>query len=414
LQLQDAATGETIAVVSQTGSEAEIAELVSRAGASLREQLGIADISASDVNKFKSALPANPTAARLYSAGLAKLRVLDALAARDLLEKAVVADPNHALSHAALAESWSELGYDAKAGEQAKQALDFSSGLPREAQLSIEGRYRELINDWPKGIEIYRTLYGFFPDNLNYGLNLTTAQVMSGRGQDAITTTKSLRRLPSEAGDDVRIDIAEAKAAGAVSDFKREQALAEAAANKARAMGASLLLAEALGVDATALEGLGQRDQAMSAAHKAQVLYSGSGDLRGAATTQMLVGGLFEEKGDWKGTRTQFEQALVVFRSIGDQRDTGQALDRIGNVLYDTGQLAEAESYYGQALRVDREIKSLFDVAHDLDHMANALDGLGELKKAQESYEEALAIFRVTGKQAGNCRDHVQSGRVAV
>jgi Tfp pilus assembly protein PilF len=47
---------------------------------------------------------------------LAQLQVLNALAARDLLQKAVQADPKHAPTHAALAEAWSALGYDSRCG----------------------------------------------------------------------------------------------------------------------------------------------------------------------------------------------------------------------------------------------------------------------------------------------------------
>jgi tetratricopeptide (TPR) repeat protein len=91
-----------------------------------------------------ASVPANLEAARLYSEGLARLEKLDALAARDLLEKAIAADPNHALSHSGLAQAWAALGYDAKAVEEAKRALDLSANLPREQRLSIEGNYRDL------------------------------------------------------------------------------------------------------------------------------------------------------------------------------------------------------------------------------------------------------------------------------
>src|SRR5207248_6555509 len=79
-------------------------------------------------------VPANPDAARLYAEGLAKLQVFDALAARNLLEKAIAADPSHALSHSALAQSWSALGYDAKAQQEAKNALDRSEEHTSELQ----------------------------------------------------------------------------------------------------------------------------------------------------------------------------------------------------------------------------------------------------------------------------------------
>jgi hypothetical protein len=98
---------------------------------------------------------------------LAKLEKFDALAARALLEKAIAADPNHPLSHSALAQAWSALGYESKAAEEAKRALDPSANLPREQRLAIEGNYREFARDLPAAIEIYRTLSNFFPTTLS-------------------------------------------------------------------------------------------------------------------------------------------------------------------------------------------------------------------------------------------------------
>ena len=63
----------------------------------------------------KAELPSNVEAARFYSEGLQKLRNFEPLAARDLLEKAVAADPRHAMSYAYLASAWKSLGYDQKA-----------------------------------------------------------------------------------------------------------------------------------------------------------------------------------------------------------------------------------------------------------------------------------------------------------
>src|SRR5208337_1385122 len=106
MRLQDARTGETIGVVSETGKESELFELISRAGRDLRSKLGIGDISDADASSVRAAISANTEASRLYAEGLNKLRVFDALAARDLLEKAVASDPNYALAHSALSAAW--------------------------------------------------------------------------------------------------------------------------------------------------------------------------------------------------------------------------------------------------------------------------------------------------------------------
>src|SRR5581483_8347674 len=122
--------------------------------AELRQKLGIGSLSESDVSTLRASVPANPEAARLYAEGLAKLRVFENIDARDLLQRAVLRDPKHAPTHAALASAWSQLGYDAKAQGEAKQALDLSTNLSREERLSVEGRYHEFMLEWPKGSEV--------------------------------------------------------------------------------------------------------------------------------------------------------------------------------------------------------------------------------------------------------------------
>jgi TolB-like protein len=123
VRLQDAVAGETLASVSEKGNESEIDSLVSQAGAELRAKLGVGALSDAQSALVKASLPSTPDAARLYSEGLQRLRLLDALAARDSLEKAAALDPDHAPTHSALAEAWSDLGYESKAKEQAKRAL---------------------------------------------------------------------------------------------------------------------------------------------------------------------------------------------------------------------------------------------------------------------------------------------------
>ena len=121
LRLQDAAAGETIASISGTGTEAELFDLISRTGSSLRPKFGVEDVSSEEAGGVRATLPSNPDTEKLYSQGLAKLRVLDAAAARDFLEQAVAAEPDYALAHSALADALLALGYDKKAREEAEK-----------------------------------------------------------------------------------------------------------------------------------------------------------------------------------------------------------------------------------------------------------------------------------------------------
>ncbi|MGA9413415.1 MAG: serine/threonine-protein kinase, partial [Terriglobales bacterium] len=208
LHLQDVAAGETVLAVNQTGDEDNLFDLVSRAGIQLREKCGAGQVSAQDQAGVRAAFPSTPEASKLYAEGLAKLRVFDAIAARDLLQKAVEIDPNHALAHSALAAAWSFLGYDEKARLSAKSAYELSASLSREDRLLIEARYREASKEWDNAADSYRTLFGFFSDNLEYGLLLARAQTRGGKGKEALATVESLRRLPPPVGNDARIDLA--------------------------------------------------------------------------------------------------------------------------------------------------------------------------------------------------------------
>ena len=312
-RLQDAAAGETIASVSETGTENELLDLVSRSGTEIRQKLGIGQVSDSDSSRFRASLPGNAEGARLYSEGLAQLQVLNTLSAVDLLQKAVRADPKHAPTHAALAEAWSALGYDSRAAGEAKRALDLSENLSREERLFVEGRYHEFSREWPKAIEIYRTLTGFFPDNLEYGLRLAASQSAGGSGKDALATLESLRSLPVPARDDARIDLAEANAASAIGDFKRSEAAAARAVIKGRAQGTQLVVAQARSRQGWALERLGQSNEAAAALSEAQGLFTAAGDRMGAAAALQSTGHLLYDKGNFTDARKAYEDALGCF-----------------------------------------------------------------------------------------------------
>jgi tetratricopeptide (TPR) repeat protein len=400
-QVQDAVAGETVASISETGTEGELLDLISRSGTNLREKLGIGKIAGAGGPDLRASLPTNTEAARLYAEGLAKLRVLDALEARDLLQRAVVADPANAPSHAALAEAWWSLGYEAKAAAEAKQALGLSQNLSREERLFIEGRYNELSRQWSKAIEIYQTLTNFFPDNLEYGLRLAASQRSAGEGNSALSTIEQLKELPSPAGEDARIDLAESHAAAAVSDFKRAEAAAGRATVKGKAQQMQLLVAQSRSAQGGALERLGQLEAATAALQEAQTLFTAAGDQVGAANALSLKGHVFYDKGDFNGALNAYQDAFAVFRKLGNRLRQATSLNNIGNVYYDQGDLLHAKQYYEQSIDAYREVDDKAGLAGGLGNLANVLDSMGELQQSLKMQQAGLAAFREIGDQRG-------------
>ena len=400
-QLQDPGAGGTIAAASESGSEAHVADLVSRAGASLREKLGITIISPAELDQARAALPADPRAAQLYSEALAKSRNFDPLTARDLLVKAVQVDPNHALSHSLLAESLFSLGYDTPASLEARKAFNLSSTLPRESQLLIEGRYHELSNDFPAAIETYRSLWKFFPDDLEYGLRLASAQTKVSLTKDALLTITELRRLPDPLRNDLRIDLSESYVTSTLGDFKRSQQIAEAVAEKAKLQGNRLLLAEARSREGWALDRLGEFDKSFATSSDARNLAQQSGNLRVASYAANVMGSALYDKGDLEGARKGYEDALRLARQIGSQRTISAVTSNIGNTFYDQGNYLSARRYYQQALEINRRVDNKAGMASDLGNLANVLQGLGDLAACVRAQEQALQAFRDVGDRRG-------------
>ena len=394
VRMQDAQNGETVGSFSDSADAGKLLDLVSRAGAEAREKLAISGISAADRSEVRAALPSSSNAARLYAEGLEKMRLFDFMGARDQLRKAVEADPSNALAHSALSAAWSALGYDNNARDEARTAFELSSNLSRESRLLVEGRYYEVIHDWDKARETYRTLWNFFPDNLEYGLRLASVLTSANQSKDALTTLDQLRKLPAPEGADPRIDLAQARAAGTLSDFHQQEQAAARATQKAQALGAQQLAAQALASQAWALDRTGSMDGAAATIEQARTLFENAGDRSGAAHAMQVKGTLLYDKGDFSGARSAFEQALKVSQEIGTLRAQAEALNSLGNVDYDLGQLDDARRSYEDSLAIQRTLGSKDAIAGALGNLANVLDSMGDLKGARLRQAEALEAFR--------------------
>jgi DNA-binding winged helix-turn-helix (wHTH) protein/tetratricopeptide (TPR) repeat protein len=397
LEIQDTHTGEIIASVKEDGSEGELPELVSAGGDHLRQALRIGSLSALAAREVRASAPSNSEAERFYADGLASLQSFDALTARSLFEKAIVADPGHALSHSALAESLSILGYDLKAQEEAKTALELSGNLPREDRLSIEGRYRELMHDPSAASEIYRTLHNFFPDCLDYGLRLAKAQTQANHAADALETVKSLRALPGPESKDPAIDVAEASAAERLGDMKRSQKAAAAGIARAQVLGSGLMLANALSRESWAWLNLGEMDKTIADEIRARELWLAAGDARNAAKALHGIAIAQREKGDLSDARKSFEEALKEFRRIGANWDIASCSHNLGVLLLDQGQVDLARASLEEALHIQRAQNDKRGVSADLDDLGNVALSAGQLALARQLKEQALQGFREIG-----------------
>jgi DNA-binding winged helix-turn-helix (wHTH) protein/tetratricopeptide (TPR) repeat protein len=412
VRLQDTATGETVATISETGSESHLFDLISQTGEQLRAKLNIQSITPQQQTEVAVTLPSNRTAARLYAEGLNKLRTYDALAAHDLLLKAIAIEPNDALPHSALASAWSKLGHDATAVAEAKKASDLSSSLSRAERSLIQARYYEVSHNWQKAIETYQLLFDFFPDRIDYGLALVHAQVMGGKGKDAEVTVLTLRKLPMPLGNDPGIDLAEAEAADSQGDLKKALTSADKGEGKARSIGDSVLLAYALTRRADELRGLGRLDESAAAVNESKQLFARVGDKDGFARAQAMGAHLLSLQGDFAGAIQTYQESLSTFRAIGDRDGVARELNNIGAELQQLGDLSGARRNFEEALATWSALLDQQNVAVSQSNVGEILLDLGDLRGAEQMYKQSLTICEATSNSDLIAHDLEGLGRV--
>ncbi len=452
VRLQDTAGGETIAEDSVSGDENDLFNLVSDLGGKLRRSLGVAAPSEGIEIATRAALPSNEKAARLYAEGRARLWAFDYFAARDLLNKAIAADTAFPLAHAALSDVWWHIGYDARARVEARRALELSNQLSQEQKLLVEGQYQRTVEEWPKAVETYRSLFHLFPDNLDYGLLFASAQ-MHLSAADSLQTLAVLRQLPPPLGDDARIDMTEASA-WINKDFTKARAAAKLAIEKATAQGSPVIVGrtygilcqeqpsidastEAIDICRNALEGsIAAKDPNGAAmmrtdlaalyylrgnlVESAQMLQQAVKEFRqvgnrdGVATALSNFADARLSQGDLMEARKLLEESIPEYQAVDDKEGVVLNLDSLGDIWRQDGELDKAEAAYRQAEVIARKIEDKNATAYVLSGMGDVALDRGDLPLARKRYEEAFALRSQAGEKQNTAESRVSLAKLAI
>ena len=395
--VQDTRTGEPVGSASATGMEGDLFQLVSSLGVSLREKLGLGVATAAEQETVATTLPRDPEAARLYAEGLERQRLADAPGARPLLEQAIAREPGFALAHHVLSAALSGLGYQAKARDEAKEAVELDAGMSREQRLKLEGRLHEVNHEADKAVETFRTLNTFFPDDLEYGLRLAQDLAVAGRPEEALRTLAGIRRLPAPLGTDPRIDYAEARAREYTADWNGVIAAADRAVRGAVEGGSSQLAAEGWLARAYALDSLGRLDEKKAAVEAAAQLFSAAGDSNGQARATNSLANVALSSGDLNEAERLYRRALSTFRSIGNQEGVAVALSNLTTVEWLRGQYADSRRDAESVLAIRRDLEDSHGVAWAEANLGEILADHGDIDEALRLEGEAFAIAQQAG-----------------
>jgi serine/threonine protein kinase/tetratricopeptide (TPR) repeat protein len=399
--LQDTRTGAIIADATETGSTAALFELVTEAGQRLRARLGTRAPSEADVLLARNSLPGDSAAARPYAEGLARLRLLDALGARPLLEQATAAAPDFPLAHAALSEVWQRLGHREDAEREARLAFERAANLPREEQLLVEANYRVARKEWPRAVELYRALANFFPSSIDYGVKLARVQVDAGQPHDALETLTRLRHEVANAERDPAVDVAEGKACQLMSDYKCQDAAGRRAQEKARALDAHELEANALLLQSYAAMQLGDGPRANKLSKEAydSAVKHGNPFASGQALLQRARAA--SKTGDLAGEGAFYREAMAIFRKVGDDNGLASATLGLGNNESDLGHTPRALELYREVLPLYERTGNLWGQAATHVNLGQQAQNQGRFDDAEIELRRGLELYRQSGNRNG-------------
>ncbi len=164
------------------------------------------------------------------------------------------------------------------------------------------------------------------PNRPEIGLELIEALLAAGRGKDAMAAVNRLRQLPDPLGKGPRIDLAEAEAALATSEYQRAAALAVTAEEAAKRLHDDALARRARLAQARALLRLGAPDEVIARTASLVADAEAAGDER-TAVEALLVRALAARRAAQADEARQLvAAALPRARAIGDHRSEAEAL----------------------------------------------------------------------------------------
>jgi DNA-binding winged helix-turn-helix (wHTH) protein/tetratricopeptide (TPR) repeat protein len=373
------------------GAKGDISQLVFNAGEMIRSKLGLKQLSNQSLGYLRATLPVNLMAARLYEEGTSALRHFEPEEASVLLTDAAKFEPQHAPTHAALSTAWAELGYQARSQQESVIARDLAKNLSPIQQLEYAGLADEAGNDWPAAINAYTQLLQLYPDSVEHGLKLAKVQIHASKAPLALETLRKLRDRNVAAQADPRVDLTEAAADSAISDFRGQFAASSRAEIHAKAQGSDLLVADARMEQGDADDTLDNWGEALRLWRLAGQGYESIGDRGGMADALNHQGLLAWHKDDTTTSLKLFEQAVSLSNSIGDQAGIAYSLSRMGDVhLYlDTANGADSSA----AMKLFHQAETIYQATGNLAEEGNVLSLFGDEAIHRTRYEEARAFY---------------------
>jgi tetratricopeptide (TPR) repeat protein len=351
--LEDLKRGRRVPLKIEAASEKDIRGTVDQLAELIRKNLAVS----SDVVKELKAAAFTPTsssaaALKNFTQGLELARQGNHIEAVKEFEAATKTDSNFALAFSLLAQTYSRLGYEKQAQQNASRSVELSGSLSPVEKYMIHAANARIGNNYQNALDAYTKLLELMPNDAQVQFEL--GELFEQHGVYDKAHEHYARALESDPKhlDALRgigqVEYERGNPQGSLDYLNRALSLAVELNNR---QGKAIVL-QNLG---EAYKLLNRPQDALQNFQQSLDIKQQIGDKKGMATSLdqiALVYGLLGKSADAEKT---YQQELNLRKQLGDQEGLGLALLDFGAFLQDNGRFEEALANTKQALQIQMQ-----------------------------------------------------------
>ncbi len=383
--VHDFKNDQEVSLNTDVANDNELLSSLEKLSGDMREKLA----STPEILKELQAHPQHVTtksipALKAYDEGLQLSRAGQYNQAVAKFEEATTQDPSFAMAFSKLAQTYAATGYDDKAEQASRRAVELSDNLPAQDRFLIAASHASLTHDTAKAIAAYQDLVKVNPDDTDAEFALATLYENSNNFDQA---KKYLVKLLASDPNNVsalvasgRVDIKSNDPQAALDPLNKAYSLAVQFGNQEQK--GSIL--QTLGV---AYQRLNKPEDALRSFNQALEIRRQIGDQRGIAGSLAQIAQVQDDTGKSKEALASYEEAIKVERSIGDKNGLMQNLMTLGLWYLNHLKYDDALRYTNEALQIARDL-------HDESAQATLLSNIGITHFNKGEYQDALTYFQ--------------------
>jgi serine/threonine protein kinase/tetratricopeptide (TPR) repeat protein len=434
-KLRDLKRERTAALKEEAPNEKGVPEAVDRLAEAIRQNLSLSPAMVRELQtqSFKPSSKSLP-ALRYYNEGVQLLREGRGLDAQKRLQTSVQQDPEFALAYSRLAQADANLGYDNKAEQASRKAVDLSEGLPPQERYRIVASHAGIMKDYPKAIEAYENLAKASPGDSDVQFALGSlyeetgalqkarehyaavlkadpqsvealwkmggVEIESDNPQGSLDYLNRGLTLSIELGNDEKKALIMQAIGVAYREMnKPEEALRNYQESLAiqRRLGQKRGMAASLNEMAQVYSLLGKPDQALASFNETLKLEREIGAKMEVGNTLIDLANFYADRGQQDQALQMYKESLQIQRDLGDETYQALCLDHIGSIHASKGDYEDALTYYQQALQLREKLKVPGDIAETVHNLAETNIKIGQYDQALSQYLRALNLHRGAG-----------------